>query len=111
MRNKDDDDASRCAFQEEFAAQAPPAQTPIKKTQPAQLLLDWLLQHWTKPTICARDIRAYGPNSIRDEKSAIGSAETLTKYGWLVPLKAHRHDRRHWQIVRKPIVHPTVTAE
>jgi hypothetical protein len=112
MRNNDDDDdASRCAFQEEFAAQTPTIETPTKKTQPAQLLLDWLLQHWTKPTICTRDIRAYGPNSIRDEKTTIDSAETLAKHGWLIPLKAHRHDRRVWQIVQKPLIHPIIPTE
>ena len=44
-----------------------------------QLLLDWLLQHWTNPNICLRDIRAYAPNSIRDEEIAISSAETLAR--------------------------------
>jgi hypothetical protein len=90
--------------------------SPIKKTQkpsPAQKLLDWL-QHWTKPTVSARDICIYGPNSIRAWESAIDSAEILVKNGWLVPIKTRRHDMHEWQVVRKPIVHPTVaivTAE
>jgi len=76
-----------------------------------QLLLDWLLQHWTNPNICLRDIRAYAPNSIRDEEIAISSAETLARHGWLTELNAHRHDRRVWRIDRKPVIHPIVPAE
>jgi hypothetical protein len=41
-----------------------------------QLLLDWLMQYWTNPDICLRDIRAYAPRPVRDEKIAISSAET-----------------------------------
>jgi hypothetical protein len=87
--------------------------SPIKKTQklsPAQKLLDWL-QHWAKPTVSARDICIYGPNSIRDRESAIDSAEILVKTGWLMPNKTRRHDMHEWQIVRKPIIHPTVATE
>jgi hypothetical protein len=86
---------------------------PTKKAQepsPPQKLLDWL-QHWTKPTVSARDICIYGPNSLRDRESAIDSAEILVKNGWLVPIKTRRRDMREWQIVRKPIIHPTVATE
>jgi hypothetical protein len=80
-----------------------------------QLLLNWLLQHWTEPTICMRDIYSYAPRSIRDpirnEEIAISSTQTLVDYGWLIPLKAHRRDRQIWQIARKPIIHPTVPAK
>ena len=88
--------------------------SPTKKAQkppPAQKLLDWL-QRWTKPTLSARDICIYGPNSIRAWESAIDSAEILVKKkGWLVPLTTRRHDMRAWQIVRKHIIHPTVATE
>jgi hypothetical protein len=77
---------------------------------PAQRLLDWL-QRWNKPTVSAREIRIYGPKSIRDRQSALNSAETLVKYGWLIPNQTHRRDRRVWQIVHKSIVRPTVAAE
>ena len=92
---------------------ADPEPEPIKEAQkppPAQKLLDWL-QHWTKPTVSARDICIYGPNSIRNRESAINSAEILVKNGWLVPIKTRRHDMREWQIVRKPIIQPTVATE
>ena len=81
-----------------------------RKPLPAQKLLDWL-QHWTKPTVRARDICIYGPNSLGDREKAVHSAEILVKNGWLVPTKTRRHDMKEWQIVRKPIVHPTVAAE
>ena len=91
----------------------PPVEEASKKARkplPAQKLLDWL-QHWTKPTVRARDICIYGPNSLRDQERVIDSAEILVKNGWLVPLKTRRHDMRAWQIVRKPIIHPTVATE
>jgi hypothetical protein len=91
----------------------PPAEeskSPHKELIPAQKLLDWL-QRWAKNTVSTREIRIYGPKSIRDRESAINSAETLVKYGWLIPNQTHRRDRRVWQIVHKSIVRPTVTAE
>ena len=59
--------------------------------QPAQKLLDWL-QYWTKPTVSARDICIYGPNSIRNRDKAIEAAEIPVKTGWLIPNKTRRHD-------------------
>jgi len=76
-----------------------------------QLLLDWILQHWTEPTICMRDLYSYAPRSIRNEEIAISSAEALVRHGWLSEIPAHRHDRRVWRIDRKPIIHPTVPAK
>src|SRR5262245_602338 len=52
-----------------------------RKLLPAQKLLD-SLQHWTKPTVSARAICIYGPNSLRDRENAIASAEILVKHGW-----------------------------
>jgi hypothetical protein len=77
------------------------AVTKAPHKDPAQQLLDWL-QHWAKPTVSARDICIYGPNSIRDRESAVNSAEILVKHGWLIPNKTRRHDMREWQIVRRP---------
>jgi hypothetical protein len=88
----------------------PPPTRKAQEPSPAQKLLDWL-QHWSKPTVSARDICIYGPNAIRDRQRAIDSAEILVKNGWLVPIKTRRHDMHEWQIVRKPIIHPTVATE
>src|SRR5215471_5515357 len=73
----------------------------IKQPQkdPAQRLLDWLMQHWHKNTISRRDISNHGPRPIRDRQTAIDAAETLERAGWLVPAPTHRHDRRVWKIV------------
>jgi len=91
------------------------ADEPAPPTQPTinhpQILLDWLLQYWTNPDICLRDIRAYAPRPVRDEEIAISSAEALVRHGWLTELNAHRHDRRVWHIDRKPIIHPTVSTK
>ena len=78
--------------------------TPIN--QHAQKLLDWL-QHWTEPTIRARDINTYGPRP-RNRKNTINSTNILVEKGWLNRLPTHRYDSRKWQIVRKPVIHPTI---
>ena len=83
--------------------------TQTQKIQRAQKLLDWL-QHWAKPTIRARDICIYGPRP-RDRESAIDSAKFLAEQGWLVPNKTRRYDSQEWQIVRRPIIRPTVASE
>jgi hypothetical protein len=85
---------------------------PTKKAQepsPAQKLLDWL-PYWGKPTIRVRDIRIYGPRSLRGRESAIDSAQVLQKEGWLVPLKTRQRNMHQWEIVRKPIIRATVAA-
>ena len=86
-----------------------PTEAVVKKPRkdPAQTLLDWL-QRWGKPTICTRDSCIWGPSATRKRKSAIDAAEVLVRHGWLIPIKAHRHDRRVWQIARRPVIHPTV---
>ena len=101
-------------FERLNGARPAPAEEKIKQPrdelESAQKLLNWL-QHWAKNTVSARDIRIFGPRSLRDRKRAIDSAEILVTHGWLVPEKSHRYDRRVWQIVRKPIVRPTVAAD
>jgi hypothetical protein len=77
---------------------SPPANP---RSLPLGRLLNWLLNYWTKPTISARDIYTYGPRPIKNLKEAIGVAEIMVRQGWLVPIQAHRHDRKTWLIVRK----------
>jgi hypothetical protein len=73
-----------------------PKQT--QKPLPAQELLIWIRRCWNKSTISLRDIQVYGPNAIRDRKTAISHAETLARHGWLAEIKAHRRDRRLWKL-------------
>jgi hypothetical protein len=73
-------------------------QTPL-----AQKLLDWSINYWSQPTISMREIRAYGPNSIRDWKIARTLTEILVRQGWFTPLKTHRYDRSEWRIVRNKL--------
>jgi hypothetical protein len=96
----------------ERLGQPSPAKAKIQqphKDDAAQRLLTWL-QRWPKPTVSPRDIRVYGPNSLRNQKSAIDAAEVLVRNGWLVPVTTRRHSERAWQIVRKLIVSPIVAA-
>jgi hypothetical protein len=78
-----------------------PRPTPEATSPAARRLLDWL-QHWGRPTICARDIYRLGPNETRDKASTTELTETLVKRGWLIPLKTHRYDRKKWQITIGP---------
>jgi hypothetical protein len=83
---------------------------PDQKLQQAQLMLNWI-QRWPKDTICIRDVRQYGPNSLRNPESAIDAAEVLVKSGWLEPAESHRYDMRKWRIIRRPpIVAPKVDS-
>jgi len=94
----------------ERLAQSRPAPTEEKiKVDPAQKLLDWL-QSWPKPTIRAAEILMYGPRCTRKQKDADNATEVLVKRGWLTPLKTNQSNWRQWQIVRKPIVHPTIAS-
>jgi hypothetical protein len=79
----------------------PKAQPEPERTReplPPQILLTWLRDNWSKPVISLRDLQVFGPRGIRDRKSALAHAETLERYGWLVPMKAHRRDRRLWML-------------
>ncbi|HEV8493541.1 MAG TPA: hypothetical protein VGR76_14795, partial [Candidatus Angelobacter sp.] len=49
----------------------------------ARKLLDWLLHSWSTPDITARVIYTYGPNSIRNKKTALELVKILTDHGWL----------------------------
>jgi hypothetical protein len=73
----------------------------IRTGEDTEKLRHWLVNHWAKPTISARDICIYGPNSIRDVKMVLSLAKILVEQGWLVPLKGRRRDMREWQIVPK----------
>jgi hypothetical protein len=55
-----------------------------------------------------REIHIYGPNAVRGRER--DWAETLVKYGWLVPAKKHRRDMHKWHVVRKNIVAPKVAT-
>jgi hypothetical protein len=66
---------------------------------PAQRLMAWL-PRWPKATISVRDVRLYGPNSLRNAKIATDAIEVLAGYGWLVPVMTSRHDSKWWEIVR-----------
>src|SRR5262245_44747288 len=96
-------------FERLTKGRAPPTEK-AQKPEPAQLLLNWL-QRWRRPTLSIRDVRIYGPRSIRDRESAISSIEILASHGWLAPLQNRQRNWHQWQVVRKgPIVHPTVAA-
>jgi len=64
-------------------------------------LLGWLIKHWNRPTITARDIYRHAPSPIYHDITMILSAtQALEDRAWLVPLPTWRRDKREWQIAR-----------
>jgi hypothetical protein len=78
-----------------------------RKLQPAQALLTFL-QRWSKSTVSEREIRIWGPPCLRPKGNANEAAEVLVRNGWLNRRKMRRITERGWEIVRKPILDPTV---
>ena len=71
-------------------------------SSPNEQLLSWMVNHWPKPVVTARDIQAYGPRCTRDPTEIMSRTKTLAQYGWLVPVRAWRRDMKKWRIVREP---------
>jgi hypothetical protein len=96
---------------EQLFGYGPETELPEPKPEPEisreQHLLNWL-QRWPKETVSAREIRQFGPSATRDPEDAMNSAEVLVRHGWLSPMQSSRRDRREWQVIRRPTVHPTV---
>jgi hypothetical protein len=69
---------------------------------PIEKLLDWLVNRWPKPTVNTKNILQFGPNPLRNRKSARATAEILAQNGWLTPLKTRRYMDREWRIERGP---------
>jgi hypothetical protein len=81
-----------------------------RKRHPAQLLLDWLLNDWTRPTVRARDIHRLGPNSIRDRQQVSDLTDVLIRRGWLARNPTRRRDMHEWRVIRQPVIDPTVSS-
>src|SRR5215467_13384380 len=63
-----------------------PTKQPRIKSPQIENLLDWLVNHWTKTTVTAREIYTYGPNPVRDKKTTLSLAQILVERGWLIPM-------------------------
>src|SRR5262245_907927 len=72
------------------------------KSPPLEKTLDWLVNRWPKPSVRTRDFLRFGPNSIRNQKTAVAVAKSLEANGWLRPLPTHQHNMKLWQVVRGP---------
>ena len=71
---------------------------------PIEKLLDWLVNHWAKTTVTAREIYTYGPNPVRDKKTTLSLAQILVERGWLIPMHPdfltgrRRRDKLEWKM-------------
>jgi hypothetical protein len=63
-------------------------------------LLDWLQHTWRKETVCGRDLYRHFAG---EKAKALKLAETLERFGWLLPLRSHRYDRKRWQVTIGPL--------
>jgi hypothetical protein len=95
-------------FERLSAGRPPPLEEASRRPPLIERLLDWLVNHWTKDTVTAREIYIYGPNPIqKDKKTAFSLAQILVERGWLVPIETHRRDRREWRIIRRSLAFTT----
>jgi hypothetical protein len=73
----------------------------------AEKLLDWLKTTWNEPLIGLRAMYRFGPNSIRDAKTAKAAVAVLEDHGWLQkyakagPVVGGEPVREAWRIVGK----------
>ncbi len=73
----------------------------------AEKLLAWLKTTWNEPLIGLRAIYRFGPNSIRDAKTAKAAVAVLEDHGWLQrhtkpgPVVGGEPVREAWRIVGK----------
>jgi hypothetical protein len=72
------------------------------KSSPVEKLLDFLVNHWSAPTIRAQQIHWRGPNCVRNRKTVSKLTRILVEHGWLARVKARRRDTELFRIVREP---------
>ena len=71
------------------------------RSLPAGKLLTWIRDFWNEPTISIREIRIYGPHTIRNRKDAMDAADTLAQQGWLLPTRGPQSRSKIWLIIRE----------
>jgi hypothetical protein len=72
-----------------------------KQPDYAQKMLNFVLR-WPRPSISTADMMTYGPKPRQNAEEVLKLATILEKQGWLTP----KSDQHHWDITRRPIVHP-----
>jgi len=82
------------------------AATERPSEDPAQRMLDFILR-WPEESIGTSEMMIYGPRPKKNAEEVLKLATILEKYGWLAR-KTPRKDMHHWNIVRRPIIHPTL---
>ena len=95
-------------FERIDSGRPPPVEEAIKQQREGspsiEKLLDWLVNHWAKTTVTAREIYTYGPNHVRDKKTTLSLAQILVERGWLIPMHPdfltgrRRRDKSEWKI-------------
>jgi hypothetical protein len=92
---------------ERLAAKGRPVEEKTSQPDLAQRMLDFLLR-WPRPSISTSDMMIYGPRPKQNAEGVLKLATILEKHGWLTPKSTPKKNMRHWNIVRRPIVHPTL---
>ena len=68
-------------------------------------MLEWLVGDWSgKPLISVPDLYTFGPNPVRDKRTASRTIDILEDHGWLVrqdgPARVNGTMRREvWRLV------------
>jgi len=91
-----------------FADDTPPKPESTQQDH-AQRMLDFVLR-WPRESIATTDMMTYGPRPRQNAEETLKIATLLEKHGWLTPKDTPRKDMRHWNISRRPFVHPKLTT-
>ena len=78
------------------------------ETAKAELLRVWLLDKWQHPDIVPCEVVQFGPNNLRERKTAQAAIKTLIEAGWLVQLDAGVEIRGSARKVAYRIVKPII---
>src|SRR5262249_5255345 len=95
---------------ERLSKNRPTRITKEPEPSPAQQLLNFI-QRWPRDTLSTRDILLRGPYVLRKRKYALEAAERLVRNGWLVPVASRQYNAYTWQVIRRQVIDPAVTAD
>jgi len=73
-------------------------------------MLDFILR-WPRPSIATTDLMTYGPKPRQNAEETLKLATLLEKQGWLTKKDTPKKNMLHWDITRRPIVHPELTTD
>jgi|SRR5215472_3038703 len=91
-------------------ARRPPVEQKLQQPNHAQRMLDFILR-WPRSSISVSDLMTYGPRPKQNAEGVRKLATILEKQGWLTKRDTPKKNMLHWNITRRPIIHPELTTD